>query len=352
MKRPIDILRRIPKFGMFLVKKPLFGVSGLRNVALSKVRGRPMVSALEYAVLYNCQASCAKCSSQKMIDNSRSRLDSVELRRLGDGCHRLGVYEVNFTGGEPLIDKNLEKIISFFHPRQTFIGINTNGALLDSERIMSLREAGADLFKISLDSPIPKEHDELRGIPGLYEKVFAALRVIRETPGVRGHLCFTTTVSQVEAGNVGKALKLAKEHDATMGLVFPSSAGGWSANHEVLLEARHRKILDELAEDPDVFLHGNLGSEGFRCPCGTTEIYVTCYGDVTPCPFVQISFGNVKTDSIESIHHRMANWDALQKGKGMCHASEDKEFIKTYADPLHDADVLPMPYDKHPNIKL
>lgn len=349
MKKPADIIRRLPRFGGYLAKKPGFARHALHHLWRERIRGEKLVSAIEYGVTYKCQAKCEKCSALKMDDPSRPKLTDTELRKLGDDCFRWGCYEANFTGGEPLIDKRLEDTISFFHPGETFIGINTNGALLDRRRILTLRAAGADLFKISLDSPVAAEHDASRGIPGLFDHVFDVLRIIKETPAVRGHVCMVTTREAVENGGVVQALELAKKYDATFGMVFPSVTGGWSRQHEVLLDDAHRDRLRAIADDPNVFLQGNVGKGKFRCPCGTSEIYITCYGDIVPCPFIQIAFGNVREEGFDAIYRRMAGWDMLAQRDHMCHGSQDKEFIEKYNDPLADREVLPIRYDQHPS---
>ncbi|MDP8223841.1 MAG: radical SAM protein [Candidatus Lernaella stagnicola] len=349
MKSPFEILRRLPKFGGYLVKKPGFAYHAAGHVLREKWRGERLITAIEYGVTYKCQAKCEKCSALKMDDPTRPKLTDDQLRQLGDDCYRWGVYEANFTGGEPLVDKRLEDIISFFHPERTFIGINTNGALLDRRRIMTLRAAGADLFKISLDSPIAAEHDASRGIPGLFDHIFETLRIIQETPGVRGHLCMVTTREAVESGQVSQTLALAKKYDATLGMVFPSVTGGWSRQHEVMIEDTHRDKLRRIAEDPAVFFQGNVGKGEFRCPCGTREIYITCYGDIIPCPFIQIAFGNITDEPFDAIYRRMSGWDMLAKRDHMCHGAQDREFIEKYNDPLAGEDVLPIAYDRHPS---
>jgi MoaA/NifB/PqqE/SkfB family radical SAM enzyme len=351
MKRPIDIIRRLPKFGGYIAKKPGFALQAAKHLARKKLRGERLIQAIEYGVTYACQANCEKCSADKMHDPTRTKLTMDQIKALADDVHRLGAYEANFTGGEPLLDKNLEQIVAAFHPKDTFIGINTNGALIERERLLSLRDAGVDLFKISIDSPIAEEHDASRGIPGLYEHIFEVLRMIREIKGIRGHLCIVTTKDQVETGKVSKALDLAKQYDATLGLVFPSPSGGWAERHDIMLQLEHRRSLEALSDDPNVFMQGNLGTGKFVCPCGTSEIYITCYGDVIPCPFIQIAFGSVAEEPFSQIYRRMTDWKGLRGDSSLCRGAEDPEFIKKYTKPLVDKKQMPLRYNQHPNIE-
>jgi len=347
MKSPFEILKRIPKFAGFLVKKPGFGAKVLEHHARARLTGKAQIRAIEYAVTYACQASCDKCSAVNMKDKARKRLDLDEIRRVGDACFRLGNYEANMTGGEPTLDKHLEDIIQCWHPDETFIGINTNGQLLDEYRLRSLRDAGADLIKISLDSPIADEHDNSRGLPGLYDHIFEVLRMLRGMKGIRGHLCMVSTREAIESGKVKQVLDLCHKNDATMGIVLPAAVGGWTDKHEILLDESHRNALNDLGKDASVFLQGNVGKNEFVCPCGTTEIYITCYGDIIPCPFIQIAFGNVREEPFEEIYARMAGWKKTED-KPMCSSAEDPEFRSRYIAPLQSCDISPQPYDEHP----
>ena len=347
MKRPLDILLRMPQFADFLVKKPGFSRKVMAHHARAKLSGEPLIRAIEYGVTYHCQARCDKCSAAKMLDTSREKLNDSQVRALADDCYRLGNYEVNFTGGEPLLDKNLEHLITMFHPESSFVGINTNGALLDRKRVLALRDAGADMLKISLDSPVGCEHDESRGIVGLYDNIVDVLKMVREIRGIKTHICMVATRDAVHSGHVSRTLELVKQHGSTMGIVFPSATGGWSNRHEVLLDKAGREDLERIARDRVVFLQGNLGGGEFQCPCGTREIYISCYGDVIPCPFIQIAFGNVKEERFDSIYRRMAAWKSCER-RDVCSSAEDPEFVMKYVDPIADREHTPVDYRDHP----
>ena len=347
MKRPSDILLRIPRFAYFLVKKPGFARKVASHHARATLGGAPLIRAIEYGVTYHCQAKCDKCSAAKMLDTTRPKLTRDQVRRLADDCHRLGTYEVNFTGGEPLLSDDLERLIPLFHPSTTFVGINTNGALLDRSRIRSLRDAGADLLKISLDSPVDCEHDASRRIDGLYDHVIDVLKMTREIRGIRAHICIVATPEVVQSGKVERTLDIVKQHDATLGIVFPAATGGWSRRHEVLLDSAARQDLAGIARDRAVFLQGNLGDGEFLCPCGTREIYISCYGDVIPCPFIQIAFGNVTEERFDTIYRRMAAWKNCER-QDVCSSAEDPAFLERYVDTIADRPRNPVDFRDHP----
>lgn len=350
MKRPWEILLRIPKFAVILAKKPALAAKVLHHHAQAALSNKPLIRAIEYGVTYECQAKCDKCSAVSMKKTDLPLLSREQIRQMANDCTALGNYETNFTGGEPLLDRNLEDLIADFNPRKTFIGINTNGALLDGNRIHTLANAGADVLKISIDSPIPEEHDQSRGIDGLFNHILDVLRMVREVSMIRAHLCLVATKEMIESGKALKVLELAKANDATLGIVLPAATGGWSQKHEVLIEKQHRAALEKMALDTDVFLQGNIGKSGFFCPCGTREIYITCYGEIIPCPFIQISFGSIHDESFDTIYKRMVNWKQKSHNGPMCASAEDPAFRKKFVDPINAFETTPVRYTEHPEI--
>src|SRR5262249_44028659 len=79
--------------------------------------------------------------------------DDEVVRLVGIAVERLGVTEVRFTGGEPLLRRGLVEIVaatSAMHPRPT-ISITTNGLGL-SKLAAPLQDAGLDRVNVSLDT--------------------------------------------------------------------------------------------------------------------------------------------------------------------------------------------------------
>jgi MoaA/NifB/PqqE/SkfB family radical SAM enzyme len=332
-RNPVQILLQVPGFAATLRRKPLLIGAVARHRVLSRRRrrtGRPVLAAMEYAVTYACQAKCAHCSAEGLADakRERSRLDGSEIDELARQAWRLGVYEVNFTGGEPTLRPDLEDIIERFKPRRTFVGVNTNGERLDTARVRSLRDAGVDLLKLSLDSPDAGVHDANRGLPGSYLKVLETLQLLRGEPGIRGHVCGVATRELIHDGGIERLIRLARGLDATIGFTLPAAVGRWSHRYELLLSPEDLAELRLLARRPGVFFQGSVGLAGFRCPAGRTEVYVSPWGDVLPCPYLQRSFGNIRAQGLGGSCASMKQALTLAGDDSLCLAAEGIRWMK------------------------
>ena len=86
-----------------------------------------------------------------------------------DQSQNLGISIIAFTGGEPLLRKDIFELISHVDKRKAVPILFTNGLLLSDEVAEKLAKAGLYSIFVSIDSPNPKEHDQLRGMPNLFE---------------------------------------------------------------------------------------------------------------------------------------------------------------------------------------
>ncbi len=115
---------------------------------------------LRVSLTDRCNLRCAYCMPPEGLDwlPGDEVLTGDEIVRLiSIGVTRLGIREVRFTGGEPLLRRDLESIVArtaALEPRPE-ISLTTNGIGL-SRRAGALREAGVDRINVSLDTLRPE----------------------------------------------------------------------------------------------------------------------------------------------------------------------------------------------------
>ena len=131
------------------------------------------VNVLYFRVNQGCNARCFMCN---YWNNPDIEIAENQLDRVLDQEENLQM--IRFTGGEPLLCKNLERYIKKCHHRDIRTSVITNGILLN-DRIDQLVESGLDQIVVSVDGSKPAIHDPLRGVKGLWTKIDSTLAYIR-----------------------------------------------------------------------------------------------------------------------------------------------------------------------------
>jgi MoaA/NifB/PqqE/SkfB family radical SAM enzyme len=126
-------------------------------------QNRPWI--LSFEVTLSCPARCQHCDTGGLRENEE-RMAPTEYRKY---ISELKPAAVQLSGGEPLLRDDLPEIIKNIKNGKCmpYTIVVTNGYLLNEQKYLELKKAGADRFSISLDFPNEK-HDEFRRIPGLY----------------------------------------------------------------------------------------------------------------------------------------------------------------------------------------
>lgn len=101
-----------------------------------------------------CNLSCTYCNEYD--DFSKPVAVDVMTGRL-DQLAALGTTIVTFSGGEPLLHPELDRLIAHVRSRGMIAGMITNGYLLTPQRVNQLNDAGLDHMQISIDNAMPDE---------------------------------------------------------------------------------------------------------------------------------------------------------------------------------------------------
>jgi len=334
---------------MILIKKPLLIPRIFLNYFRLLILREKVVRKVEMGVTFDCQCNCAKCSSVLMRNSQRDKLSLSQLKEAAKDIISLGTLQINLTGGEPLLNENIFEIIKCFQPHKVFITINTNGLLLNQNMIDRLEVAGVDIIKISIDSPVEEEHDRSRDYKGCFKKTINALAYIKKKKRILGQISTVCIKENLNSDRIWKLVKIAKDYNALLGLTIPAASGKWLNNKDILLDKKEREVLKKLIRVAHVIRDTDEAYLRSRCPAGSEEFYLTCYGDIIPCPLIQISFGNVKDESVRAIWKKISDFKRFKdKGEPGCLAAENRDFINKYLSPLKNYKPLPLSINKHP----
>jgi MoaA/NifB/PqqE/SkfB family radical SAM enzyme len=179
------------------------------RMAAGRARGRPLI--LSHLVTQRCNARCATCLWR---DGGRRELDGETVRWLYGQAGAIGFAQLVVWGGEPLLREDLPELLETAKDAGLLTTVITNGWLA-AERWPDLR-GKVDSLILSVDD-IGAAHDELRGLPGLFERLEAFVNGLQGDP-LRPALLVNTVLSRLNRGALRRVAPLAKSWRA--GLYF------------------------------------------------------------------------------------------------------------------------------------
>ena len=268
---------------------PLF----LAKYAWLTARRRPVL--VHFEVTLRCNARCGFCDYWKTDASTKS----TELQSFADAARYFNPMLVTFTGGEPLLRRDLEDVVSAVARavRLTYITLITHGGMLTPERALALWQAGINQFNISLDY-LDERHDRARGIPGL------GRRILDTVPRMRAlgidNVRFNTVIKNDNLDQILPIVRHAAELGCGVNLsVYTDAKNG---NREHLVNADHLATVDALVADLLAFKRrrrGVITSSDFYleqiprylrgemhepCRSGIRTIHIDPTGRVKRCP--------------------------------------------------------------------
>jgi GTP 3',8-cyclase len=139
------------------------------------------ITDLRVSITDRCNYKCVYCRT----GNDGAQFDELSIQdylRLIRVFVSLGVEKVRLTGGEPLLRKDLVRLVSEISQLRTAscgepldIAVTTNGHLL-AEMAESLAHAGLTRITVSMDAVDPATFSRITRVPGSFEKVLTGLR--------------------------------------------------------------------------------------------------------------------------------------------------------------------------------
>lgn len=253
--------------------------------------GSPRIIYIE--VTKRCNAFCSFCPYWQ--DHRRGELEDYSpiVARLKPFC-------VTFTGGEPLLRRDLPTVVervAALSPRP-YIAVLSNGWLLSPARARELRDAGCEQISISLDH-IGKRHDDRRRLPGLFA------RLERQMPELRAigfdRININSIIMRSNLDEIVPLALLAKRWGVTISYSTYSNLKTSSDDEFVRRDElpRLRAIVEELRRmkrdghvitshyylDHVAEYFENGGHVGARCTAaGRAFMHIDPWGHVKICP--------------------------------------------------------------------
>jgi MoaA/NifB/PqqE/SkfB family radical SAM enzyme len=326
-----------------LLRAPLY------NVARRTGAIRPLPTNLTFSVSYRCNSTCQTCNvwRKRVADFT---LDEYErtFRSLGHAP-----YWLTFSGGEPFLRRDLIDIIvsAYRHCRPGIINIPTNAILTSrvvegTERLAREAPRAQIVLNLSLDG-VGARHDEIRGVPGNYEKLRATYAGLRALKAPNLTVGIHTVVSKLNVGDFAELREHVRQE------LRPDSFITELAEERVELDTiglditpdadAYQGVVDRLVADADAEPAAGVAgiAQAFRrhyydiarrtlaeqrqvlpCYAGIASAHVAPNGDVWTCCIRAEPMGNLRdTDYDFARVWGTTRADELRAsiGRGECH---------------------------------
>ena len=295
-----------------------------------------------------CAFKCPHCYQRR--DNG----PDAPIERLVETARALqeqGVAFFNIEGGEPFLAYERLKTLCAAIDGRSEIWINTTGMGVTAER---LRELKPDALMFSLHGATPAELNAFMGRDDAWELMSQGIAACREA-GARVAFNSCLAGSDFRDGSFEKLMDVAKNFGASLvQIIKPKPAGAWLGKGGELFGAEDSRVAVAKINDYNLApryaeypaISAQIIEESppvFGCTAGGTDrFYINAKGDVQPCEFLNISFGNINDETIGAILPRMRAAFAVPGTAMLCEQSAEKIANICAA---HSLETLPLPPD-------
>jgi len=158
-------------------------------------------------LIRRCNLNCKHCYALSADTDFIGELSTDKVHSVMDDLKQFGVPVLILSGGEPLLRPDIFEISCHAKAMGFYVGLSTNGTLIDEHNIESIASVGYDYVGISLDG-IGETHDKFRRKEGAFEASLNGIRLCRQE-GIKVGIRFTMTLDN--ASELPDMIKLAED---------------------------------------------------------------------------------------------------------------------------------------------
>ena len=305
-----------------------------------------------------CNFHCAHCCEEPYMTRDvvrrtgakdpRLQMTNGDYARLSDAADKAGIFRFVLTGGEALMDRNLGSLIEALDPMKHLIILDTNGWSFDDQKAQWFADIGGYKAQISLDSMIEEEHDIFRGKKGSFQRVIRSLEASKKA-GLELLISTCIVRGRVFSQEFKDMCSFCKENDIPLYVTLAKPVGTARDQDEWVCTKEDVDELKRLEMEYNIFTHmtPSYGQPG-RCITVKGINTVNHDGEIIPCPYMDLSIGNVTKEPLSEVLARGMKNEWLGPYRDECIIGEHPEFIQFHnqsvADWLEKSPLLPVPY--------
>jgi MoaA/NifB/PqqE/SkfB family radical SAM enzyme len=147
----------------------------LRQAVLYARPFKPLYVKLK--VFYGCNLKCEMCNHWRT--RREPPISSERFKEILTELAELGTRKIHISGGEPMLQPQVPELVEQASALGIKVTMTTNGTLIDKVKAKRLIEGGLRGVDISIDSPVRKMHEKIRGAAGAFKATTKAVELFR-----------------------------------------------------------------------------------------------------------------------------------------------------------------------------
>jgi MoaA/NifB/PqqE/SkfB family radical SAM enzyme len=343
-EKPISVDDKKIIFSSWAPPIPSTAFDRLISSQIASVLKKRVPDQSSIGITMRCPNKCIHCGAADIIADPELSLD--EVNRVVDESIELGSYLISFDGGEPMLRHDLADMVRHVDKSRAIATSFSSGYGLTPEKAKELKAAGLYAVRISIDSPRQEEHERVRGRVGSYDD---AMKGIDNALAAGILTDMFVVVSPDNIDELEDFYTLAENKGMhEMSLYEIIAVGRWLDHEDETIGpsdvdrlGRFQKDKNKLRDGPRITAFPFfMGPDMFGCFAGRRWVHITSGGDVLPCAYTPLKFGNIRDEPLKDIWKRMGK--TYRKTPPSC-LMRDKEFRNRYIHSIPEG--TPMPFD-------
>ena len=315
---------------------------------------------IAWEVTRACAFACKHCRADAQHQRDPNELTTEEGYRLIDRLVEFGSPILIFTGGDPMMRRDLFDLIAYATQKDLRCSLTpTATALPTVKRLKQAKDAGIRRIALSLDAPKPDTHDDFRQVSGSWDRTMKILHNAKEV-GISVQV--NTTVSTFNVDQLPEMVPFVQEVDAVQWSVFFLVPTGRAQVQYMISAQRHEEVFNwlySLSEDAPFDIKATAApmyrrvaiqrkkavstgdqpvtfqgagfqyADGLNRPIkgvndGNGFLFISHLGQVMPSGFLPIDCGNVREYDVVDLYRNhpvfkdLRNYEKLKGKCGVC----------------------------------
>jgi MoaA/NifB/PqqE/SkfB family radical SAM enzyme len=343
-EKPISMIEDEIIFSTWIPPIPGPVFSRVISAEIAAIRKKRVPDQFSIGITARCPNRCIHCGAADIKPERELTLD--EISGAVDQSLDLGAYLVSFDGGETMLRDDLVEMVSRVDKSRAIATCFSSGFRLSEERAKALKASSLYAARISLDSPFEAEHDRIRGRVGAYIDAISGVR----NANAAGILTdMFVVVSPHNIDNLEEFYNLAVDlgmHEISIYEII--AVGRWLDHEDEVIGQKDisrlekfQKTMNSRTEGPRVTAFPYfMGPDLFGCFAGRRWMHVASDGEVMPCAYTPLSFGNICEEPMGAIWKRMGKHEAYKKDATYC-MMRNPDFRKEYIHTIPQGAKIP-----------